>query len=160
MSANAKPSDFMGEVRTSLRMNRSLYDHVAAAAKSNGRSFSDEVRTRLAASFAGKPGGTDAPLERPTQELLEGIGRMVAELADDYPHWYEDPFAFRVLARAIGLFMRRWMTKGEPVPNPKPGSSADEGFYGKRATVDRVASLLASNASAIADYLDKQARRS
>jgi hypothetical protein len=141
------------EIRTSLRMERSLHDHVAAAAKSNGRNFSEEVRHRLAASFAGKPGGTDAPVDEPTQELLEGIGRMASELAESYPPWYEGPFAFRVLARAILLFMRRWMPKGEPVPNPKPGSRAAEGFYGKRATVDGVAAALASSAWSIADHL-------
>jgi len=138
-------------------MERSLHDHVAAAAKSNGRNFSEEVRHRLAASFAGKPGGVDAPLDAPTQDLLEGIGRMAVELGESgYPHWYEDPFAFRVMARAIVLFMRRWMPKGEPVPpTPKTGSRAAEGFYGKRATVDNVAAGLASGAWAIADHLDE-----
>jgi hypothetical protein len=150
--ANPMPLD--AEIRTSLRMERSLHDHVAAAAKSNGRNFSEEVRQRLAASFPGKPGGTDAPLDKPTQELLEGFGRMAAELAETgYPPWYEDPFAFRVLAAAILKFMRLSMPKGEPVPNPKPGSLAAEGFYGKRATVDGVAAALASSARAIADHL-------
>jgi hypothetical protein len=142
------------EIRTSLRMERSLHDHVAAAAKSNGRNFSEEVRTRLAASFVGKPGGTDAPLDETTQELLEGIGRMAAEFAESgYPPWYEDPFAFRVLATAIIKFMRRSMPKGEPAPKPKPGSAAADGFYGKRQTVDGVAAVLAASAGAIADYL-------
>jgi len=82
---------------------------------------------------------------------------MAVELGESgYPQWYEDPFAFRVMARAIVLFMRRWMPKGEPVPpTPKPGSRAAEGFYGKRATVDNVAAGLASGAWAIADHLDE-----
>jgi hypothetical protein len=143
------------EIRTSLRMERSLHDHVAAEAKSNGRNFSEEVRHRLAASFAGKPGGTDAPLDEPTRELLEAIGRMAAELAETgYPPWYEDPFAFRVLAAAILKFMRLSMPKGEPIPpNPKPESPAAEGFYGRRPTVETVAAALASSARAIADHL-------
>ena len=149
---NLMPLDV--EIRTSLRMERSLHDHVAAAAKSNGRNFSEEVRHRLAASFAGKPGGTDAPVDEPTQELLEGIGRMASELAESYPPWYEDPFAFRVLATAIIKFMRRRMPKGEPIPpNPKPESPAAEGFYGKRVTAESVSAALASGAWAIAEHL-------
>jgi hypothetical protein len=135
-------------------MERSLHDHVAAAAKSNGRNFSEEVRQRLAASFAGRSGVMDAPLDEPTQELLEGIGRMASELAKSYPLWYEDPFAFRVLATAIIKFMRRRMPKGEPIPpNPKPESFAAEEFYGKRPTVESVSAALASGAWAIAEHL-------
>jgi hypothetical protein len=80
---------------------------------------------------------------------------MASELVESYPLWYEDPFAFRVLARAIVLFMRRWLPQGEPISNPKPGSRAAEGFYGKRPTVDSVAGGLASGAWAIADHLDE-----
>ena len=145
------------EIRTSLRMERSLHDHLVAAAKSNRRNFSEEVRHRLVDSF-GTSGVVGAPLDAPTQDLLYGIGEIAAEVAVSYPRWYEDPFAFRVMARAIVLFMRRWMPKGEPVHNPKPGSRAAEGFYGKRATVDSVAAGLASSAWALADHLEMYPR--
>jgi hypothetical protein len=148
------------DIRTSLRMDERLHNRLSAAAKSNGHSFSDEVRQRLATSFAGKSGVTDERLDEPTKELLEGIGRMAAKLAEiGYRSWYEDPFAHRVLATAILKFMRRSIPKGEAIPNPKPGTPAAEGFYGKRATVDGVAAALASSAEAIADYLAAEERR-
>lgn len=93
------------EVRTSLRMPRTLHEHLSRAAEANGQKFSDEVRERLIASFdrAAPPSVAD----QKTQALLAAIAEMAHDLNEWFPAWYEDPFAARALMLAFAWVLHK-----------------------------------------------------
>src|SRR5689334_9285699 len=87
------------EIRISLRMPEWLKEPLSEAAVASHHSLSDEVRRRLEASF-NQPAVPNAANAK-TQALLEAIARMAHDLNEWFPAWYDDPFAARVLRRAI-----------------------------------------------------------
>jgi len=143
------------DIQTSLRMPKALYEQLSAAAEANGHGVGEEMRQRLAASFAGEPPAT---FDTKTRDLLVAVARAAALLNSWFGHWSEDPAVFRAFFRAITsvLLMRAGYKKDEPIPplHPKPGSQAIA-LFGDKPDIDRVASGVAI--FVLADELDEGA---
>jgi len=137
------------EIQTSLRMPKALYEHLSAAAETNGHGVGEEMRRRLLVSFAGEPPAVADPN---TCELLSAVARMAAVLAQWFGPWNENAFASRVFRHAVGkLLVLRGAREDEPVPAPQPrsGSVAAALFKGKPTVGGVTAALVAL---ALADY--------
>ena len=125
------------DAQLTVRLPRTLQEHLARAAAANGHTPSEEVRLRLIASFdrAAPPVVTDPK----TQALLRVISRMAYDLSEWFAPWHEDPFAAHVLRLAVDKTLAAQEPEGEPTPKPRPGFEE----FG-RATLELLAGVLST----------------
>ncbi len=112
----SKTADDM--VQSAIRLPRSLHQRLKKAGGERG--MGEEIRRRLEASFDAEKVRADPKMIY----VLDAITSCAEEITNDFGSWSEDPFAFDVLRGCVNLLLTRFQPKGEPVPNPKPGSSA------------------------------------
>lgn len=112
----SKTADDM--VQSAIRLPRSLHQRLKKAGGERG--MGEEIRRRLEASFQAEKPRTDAKMIY----VLDAITSCAEQIAKDYGSWSQDPFAFEVLKGCVNLLLSRFKPDGDPVANPKPGSSA------------------------------------
>ena len=106
-----------------FRLPNELHALIEAAASTNKRNASEEVRRRLETSFEGAPPTTG---DGKTSDLLATIAALAADILEIYGKpWHEDPWARDVLASAIDVLIKARARRGEAKFEPAPDAIAE-----------------------------------
>ncbi len=132
MAGKAKgvPRDTAIALRLPSELHRQLKDAAA------GRSVSEEIRSRLAASLIG-----EMTNDAKTRKLADAIGELARNVKPYYGAWHDDPYAFAVFKVAVDTLLSKLRPTGEVVKPAdvdefRPGDTPEEaGVTLARATI-------------------------
>lgn len=119
------------------RIDGETYARLQAAADQGGRSVTEEVRQRLAASFEAEE------VDPATRQLTTAIAALAGEIGKLCGAWHADPAGFAAFKTALDLLVAHYRPQGEPTSHPKIGASAAALFFDDNISPENVGRVLA-----------------